>query len=75
MMGKFRYSPSDIVDIPTSTTWLENQNESICSGFVNSRSLVVFDYSQKQEISNIFSYDSEALDARPNKFAKIYINL
>ena len=68
MLNKFRYCPSDIVDIPTSCVWLENQNQGICSGFVNSRSLVLFDYAEKDEIKSIFSYESEATDARTNKF-------
>ena len=46
-----------MTDIPTSSVWIDNQNQGICSGYVNSRNLVLFDYAEKQEIKSVFSAD------------------
>jgi len=61
-----------MTDIPTSSVWIDNQNQGICSGYVNSRNLVLFDYAEKQEIKSVFSYESEAVDARTNKFCNVF---
>lgn len=67
LIGSFKYASNDINDIPTCSVWINNQNQGICSGFVDFKGLVLFDYAQKEKIKSVFSFESEAKDARANK--------
>lgn len=40
---------------------------SLCSGYAFSKTLILFDYTEKKEIKTVLEYDSAEIDARTNK--------